>query len=85
MIELKARLYDIGERLEELKNQRTELCKDIKEKALSLHADIFLPVLSGKAEELRVSVEKLIKNIEETQSLTKEAQDIKNKLEVMQK
>ncbi len=83
MMEVKARLYDIAERLKELEIERQSLVKEIKEKALALNLESFLSTTKGKAEELKAKTEKLIKNLEEAESLTKEATELKNKLEVL--
>ena len=48
MVELKARLYDIGEELEALRREREELIKSIKEKAYVLDPQSFLPTLRAK-------------------------------------
>jgi hypothetical protein len=83
VIELKARLYDIGERLKELELERVELLKETRQKVFDLNLDSFLSIAKGKAEDLKAKVERFIKNIEETEDLIKESQEIKNKLEVL--
>ncbi len=83
MIEVKARLYDINEKLKELEAERQNLLKEIKEKAFDINLDSFLSLSKGKAEDLKVKIENFIKNIEETETLIKEALTLKNKLEVL--
>ena len=80
MVELKARLYDIGEELEALRREREELIKSIKEKAYVLAPQSFLPTLTAKTAELQELNSRLLKNLYRSSELLKEQSELKAKL-----
>lgn len=83
MVELKARLYDIGEELEALRREREELIKSIKEKAYVLDPQSSLPTLTAKTAELQELNSRLLQNLYRSSELLKEQSELKAKLGVL--
>jgi len=84
VIELKARLYDIEIELKKLKQEKQEKRQRLKEKALTLKADLFLHTELAIAKEIELLAQELANICERMIALGIEKQDLERRLELCQ-